>query len=92
MPFDDIDELNALEEAASYAPPKIRYYESPKVLGKLYRNIDEHIFLEQLQDQAQSASLANQDVIGSVWNYVRTKCIMIHWEQHSDVARDIKER
>lgn len=99
--FVDTDIANGgdeLAEMASYAAPKIRYYESKKVLGKLYRNIDEYIFLEELQKQAQSLSQANQDVranqdvIGSVWNYVLVNCRLIQWEHCIDMAKNIKER
>ena len=88
----EADEVDELAEAASFAPPKIRYHESPKVLGKLYRDINEHKFLEQLQKQAKSFSVPNQDVIGTVWNYVRGQCTLIQWEQHLGIANDIKER
>ena len=86
---DDADEL---AEAASFAPPKVWYYESDKILGKLYRDIDEHKFLEQLQKQAKSSLVPNQDVIGTIWNYVLGQSTLIQWEQHLGVANDIKER
>ena len=87
---DIIDDADPLIEAASYAAPKIRYYESQNVRGILYRSIDEYKFLAQLK--AQAFLSGNEDIIGSVWNYVGSECILIQYEHLSDIARDIKER
>lgn len=90
----DIDETHeALDEARSYEIPTYQYYQSIKVLGKLYRAINEQTFLHELQDQAQASALnPNHDVVGEVWNYVRRKCALIQWEHLIPFAREIKER
>ena len=88
----EADEANELVEAESYGPPKIWYYESPRILGKLYRAIDETKFLEQVQDQAESSAVHNQDVLGEVWNYVRRNTLLIQWEHYIEAANEIKER
>ena len=60
--FEDIgstttpEEDEEVAEVASYSPPMPRYYESQKILGKLYREIDKHKFFEELQRQSSSSS------------------------------------
>lgn len=100
MEEDDLDtpaneENDELEEVESYEPAKLRYYESPKVLGQLYREIDEHKFLEQIQ--AQSGFLSRNtgtthSLIKAVWTYVREKAMVIQWHHCIRFAEDVKER
>ena len=81
-----------LEEAESYDPPKIRYYESQKILGKLYREIDEVEFFQQLQSSSESSHLGGRDIFKAVWRYVEEKTALIEWKHHIELARDIRER
>ena len=86
---EDVEEIN---DAESFEPQTIRYYESRKILGKLYRDIDEQSFLAELQSHAVEWSLCpNHEVIGEVWNYVRTNCVLIQWEHLQSTATEIKE-
>lgn len=72
--------------------PVTRYYESQKVLGKLYRAIDESDFFTGIQRQSraawkpQSLSLAER-----VWEYVREKTALIQYHHYLGFARDVKE-
>ncbi len=65
---------------------------SQKVLGKLYRAIDESDFFTGIQRQSraalqpQSLSLAER-----VWEYVREKTALMQYQHYLDFARDVKE-
>ena len=99
--FEEVDSTTALEEddeveeVASYSPPMPRYYESRRILGKLYREIDEQKFFEELQRQSRLPTLnlnRARSLAGAVWNYVREKTINFQWDHYSEFARDIKDR
>lgn len=80
------------EEVAGYGPRQLYYYRSEKILGKLYREIDEHQFLEQLQGQSLPTTLTNQSLTETVWKYVSRKTVLIQWNHLLEFARDIKEK
>lgn len=89
------DEDNELNEVASYGPPKLRYYESQKVLGKLYREIDEHKFFQAIQQQSRMPSInpgKTHSLADAVWDYVRDKTTLIEWQHYTAWARDVKDR
>ena len=89
------DEDDELSEMTSYGPPKIRYYPSEKVLGKLYREIDEHNFFEAIQKQARMPSIHSgktHSLADAVWSYVRDKTALIQWEHYKTWARDVKDK
>ena len=88
----DQDEEDEFRDFENFEPQQIAYYESPRILGKLYRAINEHKFLNDLQKQADElSSQPDHAMIGRVWNYVRRECMLIQWEHLLPVARDIKE-
>lgn len=89
------DEDEELAEVASYGPQRLRYYESQNVLGKLYREIDEHKFFEAIQEQSRMPSLnpsKTRSLADAVWNYVRDKTALIQWHHHMAWARDVRDR
>jgi hypothetical protein len=89
------NEDNELDEVAGYGPQKLRYYESQKVLGKLYREIDEFETLKAIQAQARPAKLglnATRSLSDAVWNYVNQKTALILWAHHKEFARDVKDK
>lgn len=59
-----------------------RYYESSKVLGKLYRRIDERGFYKP--------GPVKSKVMESVFAYVERATQGVQWSTYSDVARDIR--
>ena len=69
---EDEDPVSALDpDAKSY-----RYYESEKVLGKLYRAIDEKNFLAELQRRARELEATDsfdQTLIHRLWAYVQSQ-------------------
>lgn len=74
--------------------PQYRYYESPKILGQLYRAIDEHKIFEQIQDQSRklSVSLArSESSLGAVWEYVQKETALIQYSHFTSFAKDTKE-
>ncbi|KAL8801528.1 MAG: hypothetical protein Q9182_004370 [Xanthomendoza sp. 2 TL-2023] len=83
----DEDDNEVMEEAQP-----ARYYRSEKILGQLYRAIDEHDFFEKIQRHSrsvrkpQSFSLAEE-----VWKFVREKTALIEYTHYLPFARDIKE-
>jgi len=69
-----------------------RYYESDKILGKLYRAIDEREIFEQIKQRTMShATESDSMVIEVVWGYVQQRCQLIQWQHHLESARDIRD-
>ena len=70
------------------------YYESPRILGRLYRAIDEQKFLKELQTQSKSFSTNAElepTLIDKVWRYAFQQTHLVQWTHHMDHARDIRE-
>ena len=67
-----------------------RFYKSKKVLGQLYRAIDERAFLDEVQRSNEKRSTEGPGVIGAVWTYVQQKTRGLEWRYHVDMAREIK--
>ncbi|KAL8650034.1 MAG: hypothetical protein Q9210_004066 [Variospora velana] len=84
---DDEDEEDPEETA-----PATRYYESPKVLGKLYRAIDEQEFFTAIQRQSQASRSYQQSSLAiRLWDYVKHKTALIQYRHYLDFARDVKD-
>ena len=89
------DEGDEIDEVASYGPPKLKYYESQKILGKLYRDIDEQKFFEAIQEQSRMPKLnpgKARSLADAVWNYVRDKTALIQWQHYATWAKDVKDK
>lgn len=74
--------------------PQYRYYESPKVLGQLYRDIDEHEILKQIQDQSRKLNVylaPSKSPLGAVWEYVKQETTLIQYSHFTSFAEDTKE-
>ncbi|KAI9788921.1 MAG: hypothetical protein M1816_006486 [Peltula sp. TS41687] len=84
--------LSSQEDAADDDDrPRYRYYKSTKVLGELYRAIDEHDFLEELQASTKTWNPDAPNVLAKLWAYVRLEVVGFQWSHHLSTARDIKE-
>ena len=71
---------------------RIRYYESKKALGYLYRAIDEHQFLREMHRKHGVQSDHQGDTLMSkLWDYVKRNNVLLEWEHHRSLARKIKE-
>lgn len=91
---DKADESEDNEEVEETSVPRIRYYESRKVLGKLYRAIDEHQIFKQIQaySRAPQGSLrGSRSPIDLVWEHVQNATALIEWNHYSEWAMEIKE-
>jgi len=67
-----------------------RYYPSTKILGKLYRAIDEHDIFSDLH-KYRIAPNTTTTLLDRVWNHVSQKCRLIHWHHHLTEAQDIRD-
>ncbi|KAG9237482.1 rna-dependent rna polymeras-like protein [Amylocarpus encephaloides] len=78
---DDDDEYNTY-----------RYYESHKILGKLYRSIDEREIFGHIQKRTSAVGAARRsDVMDRVWQDVVNRTALIQWDYFMDKARDIRD-
>ena len=83
----DLAEQSTDEPRSGY-----RYYESDKVLGELFRAIDEDIFFQDLEDDASSLfSLdATNNVLTDILAWVKSRISRSHQELHMVHAREIR--
>ncbi|OCL01938.1 RdRP-domain-containing protein [Glonium stellatum] len=87
---DEKDPVSAMDpDGKSY-----RYYESNKVLGRLYRAIDEKAFFEQMQKD--SKCLASRDptrrsLMDKLWDYVRREAALVQWREYAGLAKESRE-
>lgn len=91
---DSDDEPDDKDDDEEESMPQLRYYPSQKILGKLYRAIDEHEIFEQIQRQSRSSKESlnpGKDTIGRVWKYVQKVTALIEYRHHLDFARLVKE-
>ena len=91
--IEDVENTQEIEELDEYAPPSTRYYPSQKVLGKLYRAIDEHQLFKEIQQNRQpnDSSDPGRSQLDAVWRYIEEKTALIQYQHYLDFARDIKQ-
>ncbi|KAE9375996.1 rna-dependent rna polymeras-like protein [Stipitochalara longipes BDJ] len=80
-----VDEQDEEEDFTPY-----RYYESTKILGKLFRAIDEHEIFSDLHSHRMTSD-SGKLLLDELWTYVQQKCRLIHWNRHLNDAREIKD-
>lgn len=92
--LDDEDAVSALEPDRR----PIRYYESQKILGRLYRAIDDKKFLADMQAETQRQLIAdtvstnpNMSVMEQIWDFVQRKTLLVQWKQHEHFARELRD-
>ena len=71
--------------------PSLRYYKSDKVLGSLFRGIDEIVFLQELETSIRPPDSNTPNVLLSLWKFVEYETKLLIWDNHLSEARDIKE-
>lgn len=89
---DDFDEDPAFEDI-DVEKRAIRYYESQKVLGKLYRAIDEQRFLARMnQDRQYVTGGSPNDMLAKLLTYMQRMAgqYLILFTHHLDFAREIR--
>ncbi len=69
-----------------------RYYESNKILGKLYRAIDEREIFQSIKRRAlMHGTTTTSTVIDDVWTWAQKACRLIEWEYHKEWAETIRD-
>lgn len=91
---EEVDILEDSDPRRAGEPRRKRYYESKKVLGILYRSIDERSFFKDLHDR--SAVLKEDDtpskgVLFDLWEYVEAEVAGLAWEQYAEEAVHMRE-
>ncbi|PGH06663.1 hypothetical protein GX51_02291 [Blastomyces parvus] len=72
--------------------PPARYYKSDKILGKLYRAIDEVEFLQHRQNAREhSLAKAAPSVLRGVWALVQSETEGFLWDHHVENALEIRQ-
>lgn len=75
--------------------PRPLFYESEKILGQLYRAIDEDAFLPALRKQDKTRSrqmpLPGQSLMDKVWKYIQKHCLLIQYDHYTALALEIKQ-
>ncbi|RFU28903.1 hypothetical protein B7463_g7411, partial [Scytalidium lignicola] len=72
--------------------PTFRYYESDKILGKLFRNVDERTIFDQIKKHSLAYETSSgETVLGKVWSYVGYQAQGFQWEHHVDEAKSIRD-
>ena len=93
--IEELDEINddAFEGIDEERRP-LRYYKSQKVLGQLYRNIDEKRFLEDMHQHKRRvwAVTSSKGFMTKLCNYVLHQASLygVLYEGYMDLARDIR--
>jgi hypothetical protein len=81
-------EDDAYEDDDDVNNSKLRYYKSDRVLGHLYRAIDEKAFLDEVQSCPNTGHL---HVLESIWKYVKQQTTGFQWDHYIEDARNIME-
>lgn len=70
-----------------------RYYESFKILGQLYRAIDEHKIFSDIKRHQRVESRSQSGVLEKVWAYATKRCkpYSITWRGKLVWARDLRD-
>ncbi|KAM0717022.1 hypothetical protein Q7P37_006874 [Cladosporium fusiforme] len=94
LDFEDLDEHDddAFEGIDEEKKP-MRYYRSEKVLGQLYRNIDEKQFVVEMQRQHHARILdSSSGLLDNLCDYVlrQDSDFGVLYESYMDLARDIR--
>ncbi|KAI6710543.1 hypothetical protein JHW43_006926 [Diplocarpon mali] len=69
--------------------PAYRYYESHKILGQLYRAIDEHEVFSEIK-KYRMLSTRTPSVLNRVWTHIHKKCWNLQWAHHVTYEYNLK--
>lgn len=80
-------------EVLSGRPDRFRYYESKRVLGRLYRAIDEDLFLQDLADDDSSvfSHESNDNVLKEIWEFVQNLMLGYAWKDYTNKAIHLRD-
>ncbi|KAK4549268.1 hypothetical protein LTR36_007727 [Oleoguttula mirabilis] len=90
----ELEEDESVNELSNARPPN-RYYKSDKVLGKLFRAIDERVFLAEIQTQHRAvtdSALSTANVMTDLLTYMESVASdnLLIYSHHEELARDIR--
>lgn len=68
----------------------MRYYKSHRVLGQLFRQIDERAFLEELKASTRR-NQPRADLLQGIWAYVNAETAGFQWDHHISAGLSVKE-
>ncbi|EON67049.1 hypothetical protein W97_06166 [Coniosporium apollinis CBS 100218] len=93
---EDADEFEDPVRSLDPDSRAVRYYESDKVLGKLYRAIDERAILSAIQARSKTQAQALADatatsLMDKVWVHVKRNTALVQYAHHLLAARGMKE-
>lgn len=72
--------------------PTYHYYESDRILGRLYRAIDERSIFEEIQKRAFRVGTNSQStVIEALWFQIQDACKIIQWQHLLEDAKGIRD-
>ncbi|KAL9600254.1 MAG: hypothetical protein Q9219_003298 [cf. Caloplaca sp. 3 TL-2023] len=86
---EEVDFLDEDDPRRAGEPALYRYYESHKILGILYRSIDERAFFTDLHERSavmKDDSRATKGVLSDLWNYVTGETSGLEWEMYIEEA------
>lgn len=75
-------------------PKRQRYYESIKILGILYRKIDERSFFKDLHERSavmKDDNKPSKGVLADLWDYVESQTTGLEWDRYLDEAAGMRE-
>jgi hypothetical protein len=79
-------------ERNAYQTYRIRYYRSEKVLGHLYRNIDEKKFFDRMKgDFAARHIWGGESLVQKLERYIDRETRIVQWEHHTRFAENLRE-
>jgi hypothetical protein len=72
---------------------RILYYRSEKILGRLYRAIDERKFFDQMKNDFREAQdkLSGKSLLKKLEEYVDRETRGIQWRHHVTFAEELRE-
>jgi hypothetical protein len=87
--MDDPDSISVLNPEKA----RIRYYRSRKVLGDLYRRIDEKKFFDQMRDHYHTAqsTFQGETLLQKLERYVDREAVGLQWTHHRIFAEQLRE-
>ncbi|PVI03312.1 rna-dependent rna polymeras-like protein [Periconia macrospinosa] len=90
---DDDDDIDNPDSIDVLNPDKssIRYYKSSKVLGFLYRNINETSFFDRMHKDFESAQWGSESLIQKLDRYIDRETRVFQWEQHRGFAEELRQ-
>ncbi|KAL8932069.1 MAG: hypothetical protein Q9216_006976, partial [Gyalolechia sp. 2 TL-2023] len=75
-------------------PRRKRYYESNKILGILYRSIDERAFFQDLHERSAVIKDDNKPsagVLADLWEYIKDETVGLEWYRYVGAALGMRE-